>query len=287
MKKVEFDNINNILESIPQKRNEGIIYIREEKKSYFSLLSDNGNINYTMLNRTGKQILDLCDGKSTVKNMVEILLKEYSGVERKRIENDLVKTLYNFTQTRIISWKGKNSMNNNPFLNHEAEKLDGEYTISLCTEDDIRILQKRFAKFFSSREKLPGMEKYFLGNDMREFANFVTLRQFLFSYSKDFFIIYKNNKIEGVIVVHPVQEVYLNSAIIQMIDMPNEILTVAIKKIKEYYSNWPYKTINSLRIYIPENDAEVEEEIIKCGFKLEGIREREYLENINLKVYVL
>lgn len=35
MKKFEFDNVEKIMNLIPQKRNEGIIYIREEKKIFF------------------------------------------------------------------------------------------------------------------------------------------------------------------------------------------------------------------------------------------------------------
>lgn len=287
MKKFEFDNVEKIMNLIPQKRNEGIIYIREEKKNFFSLLSDNGDLNYTMLNGISKHILDLCDGKKTVEEIVEILLKEYKGAERKRIEGDLAGTLFNFMRIRIINWKGENGMNNNPFLAQDEEDLKGGFTLSLCTENDIRILQKRFAKFFASAERLPDKVKYFFGNDKREFTNFITIRQFLYSYYKDFFVIKKNAEIEGVIVVHPAQEVFLNSAIIQLIDSPKEILMVAIKKVKEYYSNCSYKKVNTLRIYIPENDVEVEEKIKECGFKCEGIREKEYLEDINLKVYVL
>ena len=62
IKKFELGDIRRIINMIPQKRSEGIKYIRTEKSGYYSLLSDNGELNYTMLNETSKYILDSCDG---------------------------------------------------------------------------------------------------------------------------------------------------------------------------------------------------------------------------------
>lgn len=47
IKKFELGDIRRIINMIPQKRSEGIKYIRTEKSGYYSLLSDNGELNYT------------------------------------------------------------------------------------------------------------------------------------------------------------------------------------------------------------------------------------------------
>ena len=80
---------------------------------------------------------------------------------------------------------------------------------------------------------------------------------------------------------------YLNSATIQMIDTPQDIFQQAINAVKKYYSEASFKKINCLRLYIPENETALESIVKESGFRLEGVMEKEYLENINLKMYVL
>lgn len=52
VKKFELGDISKILMLVPKKRSEGEKYFREEKDGYYSLLTDNGDLNYTMLNET-------------------------------------------------------------------------------------------------------------------------------------------------------------------------------------------------------------------------------------------
>ena len=188
---------------IPQKRSEGIKYIRTEKSGYYSLLSDNGELNYTMLNETSKYILDSCDGTRTVGEILDLLCVKYKDVEKEQIGADLEATLFNLTRIRVIRWKGENDMNNTPFLAQGEEKLEKEYSISLAKESDIRISQKMFAKFFKETEAGEKKVKYFFGNDRREFYSFIAIRQFLYSYYKDFFLLKKDAQLMGVIVVQP------------------------------------------------------------------------------------
>ena len=154
-----------------------------------------------------------------------------------------IATLFNLTRIRVIRWKGENDMNNTPFLAQGEEKLEKEYSISLAKESDIRISQKMFAKFFKETEAGEKKVKYFFGNDRREFYSFIAIRQFLYSYYKDFFLLKKDAQLMGVIVVQPSQETYLNSATIQMIDTPQDIFQQAINAVKKYYSEASFKKI--------------------------------------------
>ena len=173
--------------------NNNHLSIRAEKDGYYSLLTDNGDLNYTMLNITSKYILDLCDGNKNVEEILNILAEQYKNVERKRLATDLENVLFNLTRIRLIKWKGEENMNNNqgmffpqnnipnPINNNEQSQIMG----------DMRTLQKRFSEFFKKKE--PNVEdiSYFFGNDKREFLNFTAIRQCLYSYYKDFFIIKK------------------------------------------------------------------------------------------------
>ena len=187
-KKFELGDLSKILKLVPEKRQEGEKYIRAEKDGYYSLLTDNGDLNYTMLNITSKYILDLCDGNKNVEEILNILAEQYKNVERKRLATDLENVLFNLTRIRLIKWKGEENMNNSPFLSTGTEKLENGYTLSLANEGDIRTLQKMFSEFFKKKE--PNVEdiSYFFGNDKREFLNFTAIRQCLYSYYKDFFV---------------------------------------------------------------------------------------------------
>ena len=176
-KKFELGDLSKILKLVPEKRQEGEKYIRAEKDGYYSLLTDNGDLNYTMLNITSKYILDLCDGNKNVEEILNILAEQYKNVERKRLATDLENVLFNLTRIRLIKWKGEENMNNSPFLSTGTEKLENGYTLSLANEGDIRTLQKMFSEFFKKKE--PNVEdiSYFFGNDKRELLNFTAIRQ--------------------------------------------------------------------------------------------------------------
>lgn len=73
--KFELGDLSKILKLVPEKRREGEKYIRAEKDGYYSLLTDNGDLNYTMLNITSKYILDLCDGNKNVEEILNIYNK--------------------------------------------------------------------------------------------------------------------------------------------------------------------------------------------------------------------
>lgn len=104
VKKFELGDISKILMLVPKKRSEGEKYFREEKDGYYSLLTDNGDLNYTMLNETSKYILDLCDGDKNVGEILNILSNKFRDVERNRLAADLENALFNLTRIRLIKW---------------------------------------------------------------------------------------------------------------------------------------------------------------------------------------
>lgn len=130
---------------------------------------------------------------------------------------------------------------------------------------------------------------YFWGNDYREYVSPTMIRQCLYSYYKDFFVLKEHGEIIGVIAVKPAHEAYLNDAVIQLVSVPKNFFSSCIKEILLYYNNFPYKKINALRIQIAKKSSSEEIEIADAleanGFVLESIREKEYCGNQDIYVY--
>ena len=68
-----------------------ILYYREEKDDNASLLTRNGNMNYTILNSTGKWILSNCSGKNTVLDIFILMKNTFVDVDEQILKKDLIK----------------------------------------------------------------------------------------------------------------------------------------------------------------------------------------------------
>lgn len=266
-------------------------YSRTENNGYCSMLTNNGDSNYTMCNSTSMKILDMCNGEKTVEQILCTLVELYPEVEKSRAERDLIHTLSNFTRLDAIEWKDDDGMSNNPFVLAAVGHIDEQVMIALAGEDDIRDLSVFFQDFIKqgSHDNLTDTYSYFWGNDYREYMSPTMIRQCLYSYYKDFFVIKCQRKIIGVISVKPAHEAYLNDAVIQLISVPKYLFNRCIKEVISYYRDFPYKKINALRVQVPNGNEDaknvIEAALVPNGFLLEAIREKEYCGNQDIYVY--
>ncbi len=266
-------------------------YSRTENNGYCSMLTNNGDSNYTMCNSTSMKILDMCNGEKTVEQILCTLVELYPEVEKSRAERDLIHTLSNFTRLDAIEWKDDDGMSNNPFVLTAVGHIDEQVMIALAGEDDIRDLSVFFQNFIKqgSHDNLTDTYSYFWGNDYREYMSPTMIRQCLYSYYKDFFVIKCQRKIIGVIAVKPAHEAYLNDAVIQLISVPKYLFNRCIKEVISYYRDFPYKKINALRVQVPNGNEDaknvIEAALVPNGFSLEAIREKEYCGNQDIYVY--
>ena len=266
-------------------------YSRTENNGYCSMLTNNGDSNYTMCNSTSMKILDMCNGEKTVEQILCTLVELYPEVEKSRAERDLIHTLSNFTRLDAIEWKDDDGMSNNPFVLTAVGHIDEQVMIALAGEDDIRDLSVFFQDFIKqgSHDNLTDTYSYFWGNDYREYMSPTMIRQCLYSYYKDFFVIKCQRKIIGVIAVKPAHEAYLNDAVIQLISVPKYLFNRCIKEVISYYRDFPYKKINALRVQVPNGNEDaknvIEAALVPNGFSLEAIREKEYCGNQDIYVY--
>lgn len=266
-------------------------YSRTENNGYCSMLTNNGDSNYTMCNSTSMKILDMCNGEKTVEQILCTLVELYPEVEKSRAERDLIHTLSNFTRLDAIEWKDDDGMSNNPFVLTAVGHIDEQVMIALAGEDDIRDLSVFFQDFIKQgpHDNLTDTYSYFWGNDYREYMSPTMIRQCLYSYYKDFFVIKCQRKIIGVIAVKPAHEAYLNDAVIQLISVPKYLFNRCIKGVISYYRDFPYKKINALRVQVPNGNEDaknvIEAALVPNGFSLEAIREKEYCGNQDIYVY--
>lgn len=266
-------------------------YSRTENNGYCSMLTNNGDSNYTMCNSTSMKILDMCNGEKTVEQILCTLVELYPEVEKSRAERDLIHTLSNFTRLDAIEWKDDDGMSNNPFVLTAVGHIDEQVMIALVGEDDIRDLSVFFQDFIKQgpHDNLTDTYSYFWGNDYREYMSPTMIRQCLYSYYKDFFVIKCQRKIIGVIAVKPAHEAYLNDAVIQLISVPKYLFNRCIKEVISYYRDFPYKKINALRVQVPNGNEDaknvIEAALVPNGFSLEAIREKEYCGNQDIYVY--
>ena len=206
-------------------------YLRTENNGYYSMLTNNGDSNYTMCNGTSVKILEMCTGEKTIEQILCTLRELYPEVAQSKLEKDLIHTLSNFTRLDAIEWKDDNGMSNNPFVLAALGHVDEQTIITLATEDDIRDLSVYFQGFIKQalHTNVADAYSYFWGNDYREYMSPTMIRQCLYSYYKDFFVIKYQRKIAGVITVKPAQETYLNDAIIQLISVPKQLFRPCLK----------------------------------------------------------
>jgi|GEM_PF-1964195 len=267
-----------------------IPYLREEKNGFFSMLTNNGDSNYTMINKTSKQILDLCDGQKSVDQLWNIMCNQYTTIPKEALKKDLLITLGELTRLNAIEWEKKDNMNTNPFVLSASAIITDQVNVSLAGESDIRKLSHFFADFVKSQnEATPGFYKYFWGTDYREYTSPIIIRQCLYSYFKDFFVIKQQGEILGVITVKPAYESYLHDATIQMFDLPKELFKPVIIQIMEYYAAFPFKKITSFKILLPENyvkeNTQLIEDLSALGFSLNSLGKKEYGNGEDLYTY--
>lgn len=289
LKKFVFNEYDTFKNDIPHKHH--LPYIREELNGYYSILTENGDNNYTMLNSTSKHMLDLCDGKNTVSDILEKLLNFYPNVDEKTIKNDMIETLFSLTKLKAIDWKGENKIMINPMLNNIEIQITENTTLSLANEGEIRDIQEYLVNFFENYNKKCNENKlnYYWGDDSREFLDLTIIRQCIFTYYKDFFIIKQNGRINGIVIMKPSIETYLHNVQFNLISIDQDVFDNVVKAIIEFYQRYPAKHINLIQFdYIKEsieNSDCIEEKLLNLNFEHSGTIKELYGRNLDVLNY--
>lgn len=213
-------------------------------------------------------------GKIIIEEILKILSKKYYSISQNTLKKDMGQLYGNMSRIGILDWKTEN-----PFLFKREVMLDEIYGLRICSEEDFRDLysfyQKLFENKFTEEEYLIYLCPYVIDNEYDE----ISLRQKIFSYTEDFFVLTRQGEINGVLSVklptYPSQSSSLRTCIVP-IDFFESIKNYAFDTLP-YISVMPVskmKFFNEINKFSKSVNI-IEEFLLRDGFENEGICKNE------------
>lgn len=274
---------------IPTRRH--VTYCRCENNGYYSLIGNNGSSAFSMINETAKEIIELCDGKKTLGDILTCLCDEYPSVQVKTIRKDLFNSIDSLYGLRVIGIKNKADIEMN-----KLENIDSARSAWIADEEDLPTITDYIRRI----EKRKTGIAYCWGENPERYYDSVNVRKKLFDFSSDYFLLKEMNalqdkaesRITALIELEYPADVLINSANINLAVGEVACFGSLLEAVIKYCQSCKYRQINTIRIRIPEADgAQIDELIHACleaGFKREVIQKKEYGANsLNLSIYAL
>jgi len=264
--------------AIPIFRKENLSYLREEKEGYWTLISKiHPETRDLIMNPTAKEIIELCDGTRALEGIENEMKSRYPMVEEKGLKMDVVKTIASFSRLGIIEWEG-----DNPFLYRCKEPLTEDFALMIGQEDDILKIE-RFIKSSpiyqspaDNKQKLFCYRSpYFRDLDYETLA----LRQKLFAYIEEFFLLLYREEIIGLLSIELPLLQNTTAATIKLIISPKDWF---VNLLRYAYDNFPVLAVREItKIRILESlkdslDLGLKEILFKEGFVEEGFLKYEF-----------
>lgn len=180
-------------------------YLRSEPNNRLSVLSSDGKQIYTILNRVAKEILDLCDGTCDLPKILRLFQEKYPDQPRETLAHDLAQTLHSLTVNCLIVWKKEGRYMNDPFGSDYLTSVNPDELLILADASRFAEIEEAAAKSLSAKQSKNGNRIYFSEFDVEpELENFLVLRQRLFSFTHDYFLLTsQSGEINGLIICEP------------------------------------------------------------------------------------
>ena len=268
----------------------GPSYLRGEPSNRLSVLSSDGKQTYTILNRVAKEILDLCDGTRDLPEVLRLFQDKYPDQPRETLAHDLAQTLHNLTVNCLIVWKKKGRCMNDPFGSDYLTSVDPDELLILADASRFAEIEEAAAKSLSAKQFKNGNRIYFSEFDVEpELENFLVLRQRLFSFTHDFFLLAsQSGDINGLIICEPTPNPAGRSVAIKFISCNSTLLAGVLDRLAEYYGSSAPKAYLALRINAPDS-APIAERLDRSdqhlGFSLVGTLPNE-IDSGDVKLFV-
>lgn len=189
----------NALEK-PMFKKENVLFMREEHEGHWTLLPKfHPETRELIINSTSKMILDFCDGCLTVDMIIKKIVHTNYTIGEEQIRKDVNRALALFSRLQLIEWKGEN-----PFLFKREQSLsDCSYFLQIGTEDELPLILDFIKNSVQNKNDVIINDKisYINPNCAAKEYEELVIRQKLFSYTEDFFLLMNGNKIEGMISI--------------------------------------------------------------------------------------
>jgi hypothetical protein len=280
-------------EAKPVFKKENLLYEREEKEGYWTITSKiHPEVRELIINPTARKILELADGSRTMDEIELDFVNKYPEVPKEKIKTDIFRTLGSFTRLGIVEWEG-----DNPFLYKYEESLTDGYSLSVAQEDSLREIES-FIK--STEDFIKSMKDHFtIQEEMVFYKNplimqgeysELVLRQKLFAFSEEFFLLRKDSEIKGLMSIslpaHPKEF----GAVIKLVICPEKFLNELFKYSRDYLPYLAVRDISKIEFY-ETNTASVNDSFKKFLLEEGFIKEAELQDELgfgkNLEIYSL
>jgi hypothetical protein len=232
-------------EAKPVFKKENLLYEREEKEGYWTITSRvHPEARELIINPTARNILELTDGSRTMNEIELDFINKYPEVPKEKIKTDIFRTLGSFTRLGIVEWVG-----DNPFLYKKEEPLTDGYSLSIAQEENLRNIES-FIKSMEDPSKLQeGIVFYKNPLIIKGEYSELFLRQKLFAFSEEFFLLRKDSEIKGMISislpVHPKEF----GATLRLVICPEKFLKDLFKYSRDYLPYLVVRDVSKVEFY--------------------------------------
>ncbi len=259
-------------------RKENLLYEREEKNGYWTFISKiHPETRELIVNRTGKEILMLCDGSRTLQMIEYEMQNRYPNVGSNRIRMDVAKTIAIFSRLGIIEWEDEN-----PFLYKKEEPIADDLSMLIGQEYNICSIKEFIHSLGIFRSLTASEQNYFFYEsplfNFKEYEE-VALRQKLFAYAEEFFLLLQKEKIVGLISIELPVLPNNSAAIIKLIVSPQSYFCTFLKYAQDNFPVLSVKNITKIKLFellAAPLVSEMKELLLNEGYKEEGILHNEF-----------
>lgn len=248
-------------------------YKRHEKNGVISCHSKElPTVQEIFINPTAYELLKLCNSERTPEEICEKAVEIFKGVSKEKIYYDLKNVLLQYSKYALIDWEE----GVNPFMNTYNTILDGNFTLSLANETDLRGI-----KAFLEDEKMQG-EKYYLNITRRieEYTDELILRQKLFMFSEEFAVVKdENNNIVGLLSILIPSNMKSTVSSIGIIKMNQAFIPRALDFIVDIIEEISVKKLTKIKYQHIIEDSKNEDLrgiFLNKGFMSEAILKNEF-----------
>lgn len=246
--------INEIsfLEFKPKFLNNLIAYSREENDGFFSFRFITPALtNETILNWTCVEVIKLCNGETSLEDIVDYFVTEYNA-PRELVIKDVISIIQNFLDLQLITWDGVN-----PFIEKVKFDLGDEYSAYLADYKDVNKIVSYFKKaniMDMDMEK----NKYIYINpyvDLINLVNSETLKSGFLTKAQYIFLLEKEGKVKGLFFGMNNLKINVNTIIAVLVDESTNKEQLFLDYVFSVLPQVSSKKVAKFRFYLSDKDS--------------------------------
>ncbi|GEM_PF-2372996 len=245
-------NEDNLLNFKPIFLNNLIAYSREENNGFLSFRFITPALsNETILNWTSVEIIKICDGEHSIKDIVDHFVTRYKA-PRDVVFNDVVSIVQNFLDLQLLTWEG-----DNPFIDKFKFELGDGYEAYLADYKDTNKIIDYFNKVHIKDEEKENNQYRYINPyvDVVNLVNRETLKSGVLTKSQYIFVLEKENQVRGIFFGMNNLKLTVNTIIAILLDGNTDIDNKFLDYVFAILPQISKEPITKFRAYLLEKDC--------------------------------